>query len=310
MNWSLEYQPTDYNQLALSPSNRKLFDNIIKEKKMGDFLFHSPQVGCGKSSMARILPKILNLDALFINASKDGNMDTIRNDIDRFMDYKSFGYDGKVIILDEAELISKKAQGSLRGILEDTNRGEKINFIFTTNNKSGIIEAISDSRILDIDFSLPSFNKKDKIFIDSVFIPILNYLESILNDNNIEYDSRDLMLLIRDEYPNIRKMVIIMEYSIFKGKFEPLNRIKKLDNEELINLIKSKDKKNIYNFLKDYYNIDNFVSYLSQNLEILYEVNKFDKAIEILNRYQKTKSYGVKFDNINNLDTIYSLLEV
>lgn len=309
MNWAIKYRPSTYETLALSPDVRKIFDEVIKNKHMGDFLFYSPMFGCGKTTLAHILPEILDYEKLFINASKEGNMDTIRNKIDKFIDYASLGYDGKIIILDEADKITDQAQGSLRGILEE-ERYQKLNFIFTTNNKSKIIGSISDSRVLPIDFSLPNFDKNDKEFINSVFIPIVKYLESILIDNNIEYDKNDVMKLVKDEYPGIRRMVVLMEFSIFNGKLDLNKRKKTLNEEDCLNILKTKDKKEIYLFVQKLSDCNFFIDYLYQKMVNIFEIEDFSKVIELLNEYQKNKSNGIMFENINTLDLFYKLSEL
>lgn len=309
MNWAVKYRPSEYEQLALSPHIRKIFDEVIKTKHMGDFLFYSPMVGCGKTTLAKLLPEILDLEPLFINASKDGNMDTIRNKIDKFIEYGSMGYEGKLIILDEAEKLTQQAQGSLRGILEE-ERYQNLNFIFTTNDKSKIIDSISNSRLLPLDFSLPIFSKNDKDFVESVFKPIVIYLESILKNNNIEYDIKDVMTIVKEEYPGIRRMVVKMEFSIFNNKLELSNNRNTLNEEDCINIIKNKDKKEIY-LLSQKLNDCNFlIDYINTKLLDLFKLDDISKVIELINIYQTNNSNGLMFPKINSLNLFYKLSEL
>lgn len=309
MNWAVKYRPTEYELLALSPHIRKIFDEIIKTKHMGDFLFYSPMVGCGKTTLAKILPNLLDYEELFINASKEGNMDTIRNKIDRFMEYGSMGYSGKLIILDEADKLTQQAQGSLRGILEE-ERYQELNFIFTTNDKSKIIDSISNSRLLPLDFSLPPFDKNNEEFIESIFKPIVKYLELILKENNIKYDIKDVMTLVKKEYPGIRRMVVVMEFSIYNGKFDLNYERQTLNEEDCLNLIKSKDKKEIYLYSQKIDNLNFFISYIENNLIEIFDIEDIGKAIELINEYQNKNSNGLMFPKINSLNLLYKLSDL
>lgn len=309
MNWAVKYRPTEYEQLALSPYIRKMFDEIIKKNHMGDFLFYSPMVGCGKTTLAKMLPDLLNYEVLFINASKEGNMDTVRNKIDRFIEYGSMGYDGKIIILDEADKLTSQAQGSLRGILEE-ERYQNLNFIFTTNERHKIIDSISNSRLLPLDFSLPNFDKNNNEFIESVFIPIVKYLEYILKDNNIEYDIKDVMNLVKKEYPGIRRMVVLMEFSIFDNKLDLNIERETINEEDCLNIIKTKDKKEIYLYSQKINNLNFFINYIENKLLDIFELDEISKVIELINDYQVKNSNGLIFPKINSLDFLYKLSDL
>src|SRR5690606_37316698 len=82
-------------------------------------LFEGP-AGCGKTSAAKILAQdSLNCQYLYINASDESGIDTVRNKIVSFTQTKSFDGNIKIVILDEADGIGFQAQGALRGIMEE-----------------------------------------------------------------------------------------------------------------------------------------------------------------------------------------------
>lgn len=309
MNWAVKYRPQNYEQLALNPHIKAIFDNIIKNQEMGDFLFYSPDPGCGKTSLAKMLPNLLNLESIFINASKNGNMDTIRNQIEEFMDYGSVDADGKMVILDEAERISMAAQESLRGILEE-EKFDKLFFVFTVNDKNKLIKPISDSRLMALDFTLPNFDPKNEDFINSVFTPIVKYLETILQINKVEYDKKDLMTFIKREYPGIRRMVVKMQFSIFNNKFQPnlygSNGII-LNEENLLNIIKNESDDKIYQAIQKYNDGEFLISFVNDKLLDLVEIESISRIIELFNEYQTKQSLNLQFNKINFLDLAYKM---
>lgn len=311
MNWAVKYRPTEYEQIALSPELRKLFEKrILKDKHLGDFLFYSKDPGIGKTTLAKMLGEIFNYEVIFINASKEGNMDTIRNTIDRAVNYASIEKNGKLIILDEAERISPAAQESLRGILEE-ERYENLNFIFTVNNKNRLIKPIAESRLLPLDFTLPKeFEINNPEFKSSVLAPILKYLIYILKDNNIQFETNDLYNMVKDDYPNLRLIVNKMEFSIVNGILTPssyLTSSNKIEEEELLELIKSKNFEELYKRSKDFYTINYFIKYLKNKMTEIFEGEDIKKVIQYMNEYQNNL---VSDEDIKSLDFLYKLTEL
>ncbi len=311
MNWAVKYRPTEYEQIALSPELRKLFEKrILKDKHLGDFLFYSKDPGIGKTTLAKMLGEIFNYEVIFINASKEGNMDTIRNTIDRAVNYASIEKNGKLIILDEAERISPAAQESLRGILEE-ERYENLNFIFTVNNKNRLIKPIAESRLLPLDFTLPKeFEINNPEFKSSVLAPILKYLIYILKDNNIQFETNDLYNMVKDDYPNLRLIVNKMEFSIINGVLTPssyLTSSNKIEEEELLELIKSKNFEELYKRSKDFYTINYFIKYLKNKMTEIFEGEDIKKVIQYMNEYQNNL---ISDEDVKSLDFLYKLTEL
>lgn len=311
MNWAVKYRPTEYEQIALSPELRKLFEKrILKDKHLGDFLFYSKDPGIGKTTLAKMLGEIFNYEVIFINASKEGNMDTIRNTIDRAVNYASIEKNGKLIILDEAERISPAAQESLRGILEE-ERYENLNFIFTVNNKNRLIKPIAESRLLPLDFTLPKeFEINNPEFKSSVLAPILKYLIYILKDNNIQFETNDLYNMVKEDYPNLRLIVNKMEFSIVNGILTPssyLTSSNKIEEEELLELIKSKNFEELYKRSKDFYTINYFIKYLKNKMTEIFEGEDIKKVIQYMNEYQNNL---VSDEDVKSLDFLYKLTEL
>lgn len=311
MNWAVKYRPTEYEQIALSPELRKLFEKrILKDKHLGDFLFYSKDPGIGKTTLAKMLGEIFNYEVIFINASKEGNMDTIRNTIDRAVNYASIEKNGKLIILDEAERISPAAQESLRGILEE-ERYENLNFIFTVNNKNRLIKPIAESRLLPLDFTLPKeFATDNPEFKNSVLAPILKYLIYILKDNNIQFETNDLYNMVKEDYPNLRLIVNKMEFSIINGVLTPssyLTSSNKIEEEELLELIKSKNFEELYKRSKDFYTINYFIKYLKNKMTEIFEGEDIKKVIQYMNEYQNNL---ISDEDVKSLDFLYKLTEL
>lgn len=180
--WWQKYRPQSLDDLVLNQENKNILRNWADKKIIPHLLFVGSS-GKGKTSTAKILAKnILNADYLYINASEDNGIDTIRTKIIGFAQTKSFDGNIKVIILDEADGLSVPAQEALRNVTEEYI--DNVRFIFTANYKHKIIEPIqSRCQNIDFEFSFSDYYKrcvdiliKEKIKVSSEQIPLLKKL--------------------------------------------------------------------------------------------------------------------------------------
>lgn len=149
--WVEKYRPQKLEDLCISPEMREIIVNF--NTNIPNLLFCGVQ-GTGKTTLARILVKdILKCDYLYINASDESGVDTIRTKVTGFSQTKSLDGNIKVVILDEADFLSGASQAALRNLMEsysDTTR-----FILTGNYRHKIIPALqSRCQSLDIKPSL------------------------------------------------------------------------------------------------------------------------------------------------------------
>jgi len=86
--------------------------------------------GTGKTTLAKLIVNNINCDFLYINASDERGIDTIRDKVQGFASSASFK-PLKIIILDEADFLTIQAQASLRNIIETYSRTTR--FILTCN---------------------------------------------------------------------------------------------------------------------------------------------------------------------------------
>jgi replication factor C small subunit len=141
---------------------------------------------------------------MFVNASKDANMDNLRIDVVKFASGKSLTGKKKVVILDEADGITGKVQDALRGVMEDDKIMKNCRFILTANYSSKIIEALQ-SRCSSIVFQ---YTKEDRIEVGTQFI---SRIKNILEVENIKYDMHIVMEIIKKFMPDFRRILNELE---------------------------------------------------------------------------------------------------
>ena len=203
--WVEKYRPKTLRDIILSDSIKEKFEGFKSQQTIPHLLFVSPP-GQGKTSLAKIVvTDILDCTYLYINASDENGIDTIRTKIMGFATTKSIDGKLKVIILDEADGLSIQAQQALRNCMEEYSNN--VRFILTANYRYKIIQAIQ-SRCQDYDI-IPSIEGCIKRISEILVCEKI----SVNTDQKI-----NLITLIRNVYPDIRKIINVVAKSIIDGK--------------------------------------------------------------------------------------------
>ena len=191
---------------------QKIKEDIKAWKEAGEIpnlLLTSKSPGLGKTSLAHTIINELGVEAKFINASLESNIDVLRSKILGFVSTVSFDGRPKIVVLDEADYLNTNStQPALRGFIEEFSKSAR--FILTANYKDKIIEPLRN-RLLDIDF--------DAMFNDNKGLVKDIYLrcDSILKEQNIKFEKADLVYLIKHYYPSTRSIIMKLEQFSFSG---------------------------------------------------------------------------------------------
>ena len=117
--WTEKYRPKTIKDYVFRDSGqRKQVESWIKDGSIPHLLL-SGAAGIGKTTLAKVLCNELGIeeyDILEINASRDNNVDTVRDKIVNFVQMIPFG-PFKVVLLDEADYLTPNAQAILRGVM-------------------------------------------------------------------------------------------------------------------------------------------------------------------------------------------------
>ena len=192
-----KYRPQDLNGFVGDDTIRLKIQEYLKTGKLQNLLLFGP-AGTGKTSLAKLIVKQLEADHLYINASDERGIDTIRDKIIPFA--SSIGFNGlKVVILDESDYLTAQAQATLRNVMESFSASCR--FILTCNYLDRIISPLQ-SRCMAFGITPPS--KKE----------VGQHILQICESEGINYTKEDLGQVIITHYPDIRKILNTLQGSL------------------------------------------------------------------------------------------------
>jgi len=234
--WPEKYRPSKIADCVLPEHLKARFTEIAKSGDIPHLLLHG-RAGVGKTTVAIALCQEVGADYILINASKDGNIDTLRTTIQDFASSMSFHGSRKVVILDEADYLNPNStQPALRGAI--TEYSSNCTFIFTCNNKSRLIEPLH-SRSTVIEFSIPKEEKP------SIARQIASRIRYILETEGVEYDKNIVNEIIMRFFPDFRRMLNELQTYAIGGKIDVgiLAVAKDVTVDEVVKYLKDKNFK-------------------------------------------------------------------
>lgn len=143
--WTERYRPKTFEEFKGQERIVERVKAMVKQKNISNFLFAGP-AGVGKSTLALIIARELfgenfRQNFMELNSSDERGLDVVRNTIKDFARTKTMGdAPFKIILLDEADALTKEAQNALRRTMENFTNTTR--FILSANFSSKIIDPI------------------------------------------------------------------------------------------------------------------------------------------------------------------------
>jgi len=199
--WTFKHEPKKLDQMALDPVLKRKLNKVIKDVP-NLILYGKP--GVGKGTFTHILLKETGYDHMWINASDQTGIDTIRDQVKSFA--TSMGITTvKIVVLNEADSLTSSAQGSqkiLRQLMEDVHNITR--FILLANYESNLIpELKSRCQVIEM---LPAPGTE-----------IMALCERILKSERIQYNKANVVSIIKKCHPDIRKIIFTLQQNTEDG---------------------------------------------------------------------------------------------
>ena len=296
--WVEKYRPSSLDTYI---GNEHLKSKVSIYLESGDLphLLLYGRAGTGKTTLAKLLVNNIECDHLYINASDENNVDTVRTKVKNFASTIGFK-DLKIIILDECDYITPNAQAALRNLMETFSK--HCRFILTCNYVERIIDPIQSRCQL---FQIIPPSKKE----------VAQKLHNILIDENVNGELEDIKILVDSGYPDIRRVINSAQRNVVRGKLK-LDTGSIIQNDYKLKLLKILEIQNKKNAFKDIRQLlaDNKVTDFADLFRLLYdEVDGYGKGhiaecILIIAKYELSDSQVVDKE-INAMAMVVELLQ-
>ena len=201
--WVEKWRPKDLSTYIGNEHLKEKVEKYLETEDVPHLLLYG-RAGTGKTTLAKIVVNNIECDYLYINASDENSVDTVRFKIRSFASSVGFK-DLKVIILDEADYMTPNAQASLRNLMETFS--QHCRFILTCNYVEKIIDPIQ-SRCQSYKIIPPQRSE------------VARHLVKILETEGVGYELDDIKLITDACYPDIRRVINSAQRQVVDGRLK------------------------------------------------------------------------------------------
>ena len=288
--WTEKYRSQTLDQYIGNEELKTTIGSWIQKNDIPHLLLHG-KAGTGKTTLAKLITSNINCDMMYINASDENGIDTIRDKVKSFASTSTF-QPLKVVILDESDYLTINAQASLRNIIETFSA--KTRFILTCNYVERIIE--------------PLQSRCQAFKIETLSKPLIaSHIADILTAENVTYHLKDIARIINEYHPDIRKIINVTQQNTVNNELALTKINTKFDITDVVSLIKGKDAfKSVRQYL-----VDNNISDFEPMYRALYdELGKDNGMITMTLADYQYKHMFVVDKEINFCACIASIIQI
>lgn len=232
--WVEKFRPKTVSDTILPDSLKKTFQQFVDQKNIPNLIL-TGSAGVGKTTIAKAMLQELECDFITINGSMNGNIDTLRNDIQSFASAVSLTGGRKYVILDEADYLNPNStQPALRNFMEEFSKN--CGFILTCNFKNRIIAPLH-SRCSVIDFKITSDASA------SMAAQFFKRTCGILDQENVSYQKEVVVEVVKKYFPDNRRILNELQRYAATGAIDTgiLSNVRDVSLSSLVEHLKNKD---------------------------------------------------------------------
>jgi replication factor C small subunit len=227
--WIEKYRSQTLEQYIGNDAVKDRISDCIAKNDIPHFIF-SGTAGTGKTTLAKLIVNNIKCDYIYLNASDENGIDMIREKVKGFASSATFN-PIKVVILDESDFLTQPAQAALRNIIEEYSINTR--FILTCNYIERLIEPLTSRCEIHI-LKPPSMPDVAR-----------HICTNILDVEGVEYDLKNVAMLVKEYYPDIRSIIKNLQAGVKDNKYQWIA----LSTDwlaKVVEVLKSRDKKAWY----------------------------------------------------------------
>lgn len=313
-DWALKYRPSRLDDLVGQDVNKEILKTLVAENKLFNAMIFYGRSGCGKTTTARILVNELNAEVVELDAASNNGVDDARNIKDIASKLALTGRK-KIIIIDEAHMLSKAAWNALLKAIEEPN--DKTHFIFCTTEYVAIPSTIRGRSQMFKFYSIPKQTLSE-------------YAKNIAMNEKSTLEDDCIDLIVRESKGQVRDLLKLLQVAceqklttveklskflalpdtkgmgayidgVLGGNAKLATKVLKGLNTDLLEW-RNRLEALVYEILEDRYEIS----------ELTYPIAQTAKLRELGKKYTP-KQYGKLLDyllKVNRADNAYQLLYV
>lgn len=198
-DWAQKYRPTQFSELVLPTGLSKKIGAYMQDKGGMSLMFYG-KPGSGKTSVAKLINPGTTI---FINCTIENSISMVR-ELERSCSKVTFSGDRRIVVLDEADYLTKDAQVALRGLVERYSSNNC--FIMTANDPERLSDAIQ-SRFLPIAFDFMASSEFKQALLERLKV-------IAASEGRVDAQEVHLRLIINQCFPDIRKMIKKLQYEL------------------------------------------------------------------------------------------------
>jgi DNA polymerase III delta prime subunit len=199
LDWAQKYRPTAIQDVILPTNLKESLKKIINQNGGISLLFWG-RPGCGKTTVGQLINPS---ETYQIDCTTSRSIDMVRS-LERYCSTFSLEGSRKLVLLDEADHLSKDAQNAFRGVVERFS--VSTDFVMTANNPNIFSEPIR-SRCYPVHFDVTSDPSMEEQFVTRV--------TEVLSQEGIkDFDIERVREIVKTNFPDLRRTLKQVQFEL------------------------------------------------------------------------------------------------
>ena len=199
LDWAQKYRPTAIQDVILPTNLKERLQKVITQSGGISLLFWG-RPGCGKTTVGQLINPS---DTYQIDCTTSRSIDMVRS-LERYCSTFSLEGTRKLVLLDEADHLSKDAQNAFRGVVERFS--VSTDFVMTANNPNTLSEPIR-SRCFPVHFDVTSDPSMEERFVTRA-------TEVLCQEGIKDFDIERVREIVKTNFPDLRRTLKQVQFEL------------------------------------------------------------------------------------------------